>query len=222
METEKRQIIVYVDQSKFRTFFPKSTLNLKNDNEIVVYFGHELRIFKNNNPLLNEQLKSAILILRPDTNNLEYTPDKSFKILFHTQTSEYKKINHLEELKENKRCEGFIENQEEKGSIYEDIADLILRKDGHRSFEEIYSNIPNVKLEASLEFLHQCFGEGVINISILTNIGKFTEAELNELINKKDSIYSLLNELKNNSGEDFFRTLTNVRDALFYLSGSKF
>lgn len=157
METNKKQLIVFVNQTKFGGLLKNDFV--MNDNQIAYLTENKLEIMKNDAIDL-DSLKSYSIIIKPDPNDFDYTPSCPFKILYHGETQNYGISNRLNILKKDKNCEGWIEKPEEEDTLYEDIAKLIKKNDGHKSFDDIYQSIPkkNKKLELALEFLHNCLG----------------------------------------------------------------
>jgi len=157
METNKKQLIVYVNQTIFGGLLNNGFT--MNDNQIA-WLGEKKLEVMNDGEINLDLLKSCSIIIKPDQKNFDYTPSCPFKILYHGETQNYSQSNGLNNLKKDKNCEGWKEQPEQIITLYGEIAKLINKIDGHKSFDDIYQSIPkkNKKLEIALEFLHNCLG----------------------------------------------------------------
>ena len=156
METNKKQLILFVNQHKFFSLF-SDTYSMK-DNQIA-FVKNESLIIKTNTEINNDELASSHIIIKPDASSKKFTPTCPFKILYHGETKDEK--NDLDDLKKDKNCEGWKEQSEEINTLYEEIVKLINTNYCQKSFDHIYLGIPkkNAKLKIALNFLHNCLGD---------------------------------------------------------------
>lgn len=199
METNKKQLIVFVNQTKFGGLLKNGFVL---DSDQIAYLINNLEI-ENYEDVTPDLLESSSIIIKPDPNDFDYTPSCPFKILYHGETQNYGNSNGLNILKKDKNCEGWIEQPEEKDKLYEDIAKLINNIDGHKSFDDIYQRIPkkNKKLEIGLEFLHNCLGNN------------------NSIPTLPDEFKNCISEYTAFQTDRMNQNLRNLRDAMFTEAG---
>lgn len=165
MENDEKKIICFIAPQKFASLLGVKKASAigfirdgayLNDSEHLAYIDMN-GVMKTGSFKL-EDFKSASVVLIPDSFMLNYLPDFSFKIIYHSQTDFNLQILNLANrpgcLCITKSSED--ENDEHgKNTVYQKIADFI---GGAFQFEDLWEYIPiyDFELESKLELLHNC------------------------------------------------------------------
>lgn len=167
-------------------FLIKDDISQRDLERFIKEFEGELYILKHNSPVYLKSVK---------------TSDDFMKAIFN-QPPQFKFTVHIKH--------GM---HELNGEYYPEVV-TILEDENNNKFDRILKAVftGNEKLNAALEFLHECIGEGEPEIETLNKAGFNLDAKAEG----KSSLNELINKLKN--GGDRIQIVKNLRDVLLEIA----